>query len=298
MLWTFTQTQAVGKLRSELKRRNADAVRDIAADLEVVAARTESFLKVVDEAALPAVGDLDWGGYASLDPATRRIAYDLDEPTIDRRSGAALPFARLMLGARTMHEWGHLAADAGWVPQGAAGAECNARLAAELDAALREAPQVLHLLTADDLDALCHPAPDSAEAGLPVVPGLPDPLTPGGGLVRLMFSRISDFQANLVAAALIPADEMETYVRYNVRWRGGEYLPEALWRLLIRNLYEFQYLRFACLDDPERYFRNATGIEAELVESRVVSTERLSALLAATTAVCDSFAIDRARVRC
>ena len=36
---------------------------------------------------------------------------------MERLHGPPLPYARAMLGARTVHEWAHLAVEAGWVPR-------------------------------------------------------------------------------------------------------------------------------------------------------------------------------------
>ena len=63
---------------------------------------------------------------------------------MERLHGPALPYARAMVGARTVHEWAHLAVDAGL---GAADrrratsiARCAPRWRAELDAAIAAAP--------------------------------------------------------------------------------------------------------------------------------------------------------------
>ena len=76
--------------------------------------------------------------------ARRLLAYNLDEPGIDRRHGPALPYARAMLGARAVHEWAHLAVDAGWVPLAVPAATFEHRLgalAAQLDAVVARAPE-------------------------------------------------------------------------------------------------------------------------------------------------------------
>ena len=76
----------------------------------------------------------------------RLLAYNLDEPGIDRLHGPALPYARAMLGARTVHEWAHLAVDAGWVPLAVPAAELAQRvaaLAARLEALIAAAPNAI-----------------------------------------------------------------------------------------------------------------------------------------------------------
>ena len=79
-------------------------------------------------------------GYTYLHAERRLVAYNLHEPGMERLHGPPLPFAREMVGARTAHEWAHLADAAGL---GAAHrvarasiARCARALAAELDATI------------------------------------------------------------------------------------------------------------------------------------------------------------------
>ena len=61
---------------------------------------------------------------------------------MERLQGPPLPFEREMLGARTAHEWAHLADAAGCVPRTVSREryrELRAELAAELDAAIAAA---------------------------------------------------------------------------------------------------------------------------------------------------------------
>ncbi len=55
-----------------------------------------------------------WRRRAYLD-ASRRAVYELQQPAFDAQAGAAPPYHRLLLGARVMHEWGHLARAAKWL---------------------------------------------------------------------------------------------------------------------------------------------------------------------------------------
>ena len=74
---------------------------------------------------------------------------------MERLHGPALPYARAMLGARTAHEWAHLAVAAGWVPRTvvarASTRALRAALAAALDAAIAAAPAAVRRATAADL---------------------------------------------------------------------------------------------------------------------------------------------------
>jgi hypothetical protein len=297
VLWSADASKGVGKLRSELKRRGGAAVSDIAADLHLIAAHTRRFLQSVDASALPEPGaDIEASGYSYLGRDHQAISYNLDEPTVDRRHGPALPFARAMLGARTIHEWGHLATDAGWVPQTGSDIEVrNAALAAELEAAIDAAPEVVRMVTAQDLHALADPAPGSEEDRLPNPPGVP--ASPAGGLVRLLYSRMSDFQSNLVAAQFLATAEMETYVRQNIRQLRNEYESPAFWRMVVRHLYEFQYLRFSTIEDKREYFFRATACDRDFFATDILTPQRFDTLIAAVADICDTFAVDASRIR-
>jgi hypothetical protein len=154
-LWDPMAPERLGPLRTELKRCSGAAVLDVDADLRVVADRTRRFVGALnDPAALPPATDAEQSGYVFMHRDRGLLAYDLDEPTVDRRHGPALPFARAMLGARAIHEWAHRAVDAGWVPWSLPAAERARRLAALvalLDAAIADAPADARAVTASDL---------------------------------------------------------------------------------------------------------------------------------------------------
>ena len=125
----------------------------------VVDRHTRAFLAaVVDPGALPAPqANTFQRGYTYLHAARRLIAYNLHEPGMERLHGPPLPYAREMVGARTAHEWAHLADAAGWVPRTVSRDEYRAlreALAAELDATIAAAPAAVRRLTASDLGEL------------------------------------------------------------------------------------------------------------------------------------------------
>src|SRR5262249_29204812 len=160
----------------------------------------------------------------------------------------ALPYARAMLGARTLHEWAHLAVLAGWVPRSATENEFDAlvaELADELDAAISSAPAEVRERTAGDL------------AAVTATPGQ----RPGAALARVLLTRLPDYQANLIAMRFMALPERETYVRQNIRTLRGEYGAAQLWRMLIRYLYEFQYLRFSAVGDRRTFFLSSTWFD-------------------------------------
>jgi hypothetical protein len=283
-LWDRHATERVGPLRAELARASGAAVRDVHADLAVLDRHTRRFLAALaDPAALPAGAPAaEQRGYTYMHRERRLLAYNLDEPGIDRRHGPALPYARAMLGARAVHEWAHLAVDAGWVPLAVADGELAGRAAAlaeQLAAVVAGAPAAVQRTTADDLARL------TAAEALPV----------GAALARVLLRRMADFQSNLLAARYLDAAERETYVRQNVRTLRGEYPPARLWRMLVRYLFEFQYLRFGALADRRTFFLRSTWFDADFIDRGVLDTARFDALTAAVAAVCDCYAVDESK---
>ncbi|MBX3024240.1 hypothetical protein KF840_04940 [bacterium] len=284
ILWTPDAPARLDALRDACAGRSGVALRDIAADLAIVAARTRRILATLAAPeALPAASDAEQRGYVYMHRERGVLAYDLDEPGIDRRHGPALPFARAMLGARAVHEWAHRAVDAGYVPWALPAPEREARLAAiaaQLDAAVAAAPPGLRAATADDLAAL------TAEDG-----------TPGRALARRLVERMPDFQCNLLAQRFCDERERETYVRHNIRSLRGEIPPPRRWRLLVRYLYELQYLRFSAVSDPRRFLLASTWADADLIDCGLVTRAVFDALADAVAALCDGYAVDERRVR-
>ncbi len=280
------QTDALGTLLA-----NADgvAVRAIHDDLRIVERRTRAFLAaVIDTAALSAVAiDADQSGYSYLHRERRLIAYNLDEAGMERRHGPPLPFARAMLAARTVHEWAHLADAAGWVPRtldAARWQEAQDALAAMLDATIAVAPAAVRARTGGDLAALAR-----------------DGRSPGAALTRIVVTRLPDYRANLVARPFLDAHERETYVRHNIRTLRGEYPPEALWRMLVRYLYEYQYLgadlRLTSIADARTFLWQSTWFTDDFVTSAVLDAARFDALADGVTRLCRAHAVDGTRFR-
>jgi hypothetical protein len=200
---------------------------------------------------------------------------------MERLAGPALPYEAPMVGARTAHEWAHLADAAGFVPRTASPADwaaLRAELASMLDDTIARAPAAVRTRTAADLAALAEGRPAGVALG------------------RLLVTRMPDWRANLVARALMTDDEAETYVRHNVRGLGAQYSPEQVWRLLVRYLFEYQYLGAALglvrIADPQAYFFASTGIADELFAAGVLDEARFDDLAAIVARLCAAHAID------
>lgn len=282
--WDPAIPDRIGDLRGELERVSGAAVRDVLADLQCAAGHSRRFVAALAEPdALPPATGAEQSGYVYMHAARALLAYDLDEPTVDRRVGPALPFARAMLGARAVHEWAHRAVDAGWVPWtlgAAALAERQRAVAERLDDAIAAAPAGLRAATAADLAALRR-----------------DATSAGAGLVAVLMRRMADFQSNLLAQRFLDETERETYVRHNIRALRGEYPPAERWRMLVRYLYELQYLRFSAVADRRRFLACSTWFDADFFASGALSHERFDQLAAAVAALCDGYAVDESRFR-
>lgn len=299
IVWDPAAPGATGSLHALLKRASGAAVRDVHLDLQVIDARTRAFLAAVPEQLLaaPAAGALQ-SGYSYMHRERRLIAYNLHEPGLERLDSPALPFARAMLGARTVHEWAHLAVDAGMVPCTLDAAEWTARLlalGAELDRTIAEAAAEVRQQTQEDLAALAASPPLSWPQSVPSPRG-PLAASPGQRLARILALRLPDFQANLLAVRFLSLVERETYVRHNIRTLRGEYPPERRWRMLIRYLMEYQYLRFSGVADTRTFFVRSTWFDADFFATRALSEQRFDALVAAVARLCDAFAVDETRL--
>jgi hypothetical protein len=278
ILWDPEHPERVGALRTALKRGDAGAVRSIADDLRSIDRHTRAFLAAVAEPAALAMPapETEQGGYSYLHRERRLVAYDLDERGMERYCGPALPYARAMLGARTIHEWAHLAVDAGWVPCGAGDDELAARqsrLAALLDRVIATLPASMRTLTVQDV---------AAAGG-------------GTGLARLFLARISDYQANVLARRFLDPVEMETYIRHNIRTLRFAYPPPQLFRMLIRYLFELQYLGFSGVRDARAFLVRSTWFDADFFATGVLDEERFAALADAAAALCACYAVDETR---
>jgi len=286
ILWDPEQPDEVARVRAELAGVTRAAAERLRGDLAVVGARSRAFLdSLVEPDALPRPGpEIDQDGLAYMHRARRLVAYGLDEPGMERRREPSVPFERWMLAARTIHEWGHLAVDAGLVPvpeeRQAEFAAVQAELAGLLDALVVEAPSALRALAASELARLARTHG-----------------SPGRALVAQCLARMPDWQANLLAQRYLLPVERETYVRNNVRPLLGELGPAQLFQALARYAFEYQYLCFDPARDARGYFLACTWFGEQFLSRGLLTEARLDALLAAVGRLCRCHEVDRARFR-
>jgi hypothetical protein len=282
IVWDPEHRERLGTLRTMLKRGDAAAIAAVGGDLRVVARHTLAFrAALADPTALakPAP-ETEQSGYCYLHRDRALIAYNLEEPGMERLRGPALPYATFMLGARAVHEWAHLAVDAGWVPRVASDAEFAARrtrLADLLTAVMASMPPSVRTITARDLA-------DIGAGG-----------SPADGLVGLFLARLSDWQSNLLARRFVDDAEMETYVRHNIRTLRPSYPPTALFRMLVRYLFEYQYLSLSTVPDAATFLMRSTWFDADFIASGVLDAQRFVELADAGAALCASYAVDESR---
>jgi len=282
IVWDPDSPERVDPLASALTESPADSVDDVARDLDRIAAHTERFLAALaDPSSLPAPDPaVEQRGYTFLHRDRGILAYDLEEPGIERLRSPALPYAREMLGARAWHEWAHLAVEGGWVPRTVEDdrwRDLERDFAAHVDRIVRGSPRAVRAATASDLEQL------------------PGEGSTGARIARLFATRLSDYQANLLACRFMSLAERETYVRQNVRPLFREYAPEQLWRRLTRLLYEAQYLRFSAIADPRSYLLDTTWLRDDFLATRILREEDLDLLLSAAAALCECHDVDGSR---
>ncbi len=285
-VWDPEVPKGIERLCSELSGSTAAAARSLRADWSVVDARSRSFLdSLLRPQDLPAAGPgLDQSGLCYMRRERRLIAYNVHEPGMKRLQEPAPPFERWMLGARTIHEWGHLAVDAGYVPvppsRESAFRSAREELGELLDSIAADAPAPLRAHAANHLAAL------ERRAG-----------TVGRALVASLIARMSDWQSNLLAQRYLTREERETYARNNVRCLLRELDSTQLFEALARYAFEVQYLAFSAVARPWEYFLASTWFAEQFLARGVLSESRLERLLALVGELCRCHEIDEARFR-
>lgn len=278
-LWDPRTAEATADVREAISGIGERPARSLIEDLRTVSGVTERFFDGVRGAAdlrVPAQSIEESGGvYVHHD--RKILAYALEQPGFQPLREEAPPYYRMLLAARAMHEWGHLAVTDGVVriaperrgEHNAARAEVGARL----ERIAREASPEARPLMQQELRAL---------------------LEEGTSLSDLPFARVEDYQANLLMRRLLPPGPLGAYVRANVRSLAAEDI--GLLRKLARYAYEAQYLGLVGLADPWGYLASSTYFLEEYVLAGVTSEESAKALLDAVGKACACYEVDEARL--
>lgn len=280
-LWTPEHDDPI-RVRNVLAGAPEAAVASIHADLRVVDARSRDFLSRVDDVtALPThCAVLETGGGAYVDAARRAVVYEIQQPAFDARAGIAPPYHRLLLGSRVMHEWGHIAHTAKIVhlpeERRAEYRAARAELGKRFMALLAGVPPQLQA---------------AVEAELQTIE--PQPGERASALARKTLARVGDYLANLMSARLIPGEEMQAYVRTNVRHHLDEQL--GLVAELARYAYEVHYLDLVGL--PRSYFYATSRFTDQFIATGILRADDVERLFDAAGRVLACYAIDTARLR-
>jgi hypothetical protein len=247
-------------------------------DLDVISKHTRAFLAALEDPdTLPAPHDLEQEAGTYIHESRKLIAYDVRHPAMNRLREPSPPFERWMLGARTLHEWGHLAVDAGMV-------RVPPREMAAFADAQRQARELIDRLIAEASPTLQKVAAEEAKL-------LGGTASPGEALFATLMGRMDDFQANVLARRFLAPEEMETYARANVITLAQQ-AGVGPWLKLVRHAYEFQYLRLGMLEEPFVYFTERVWFSQHFVQAGIVSAEGAHDLFEAVSRVCDCYAVD------
>jgi hypothetical protein len=279
-LWSPKHEDPI-RVQRMLAEAGDNAIASIHADLHIIDQRSRQFLsRVRDVESLPThCSVLESGDGTYVDAARRAVVYELQQPAFDARAGAAPPYHRLLLGARVMHEWGHIAHTAKilHLPEErrteytAARTELGERFA-EVVAAI---PGPLRGSVDEELNSI-----ESRRAELPKA------------LARKTLARVGDYLANMMSVRLIPLEEMQAYVRTNVRHHLDEHL--GLVSELARYAYEVHYLDLVGMS--RSYFYGTSRFPDYFIQTGIVSADDAEALFDAAGRVLACYAIDESRL--
>jgi hypothetical protein len=279
-LWSPDAPKDAARLRAALAGLEPDAAESLREDLATVSRVTHKIEKALGDQPLVEVShEVEEGGAVYVRPDLRRVVYELEQSAFDARLDVAPPFHRALLAARVAHEWGHLSHESGIV--------CvpNARRDEHDDAVsvlidryvdvVRALPARVEEEARRELDAM------GAHRGRP--------RSWGEALASTTLARIGDYAANAFARRFCEPEELEAYVRVNVR----HHLNEGVGPLgqLVRHAIEVQYLAIGSDQRRLEYFFSTSWFVPVFVESGVFAAPLVEAVFAATAAVCDCYEV-------
>jgi hypothetical protein len=287
VLWDPEQPSDTRALAQRFKGLGEAPAAGIRRDLQLIHDRSRAFLDALkDPGSLPEpTEEVDQEGGTYIHTQRGMIAFDVEQQAswVPLRE-ATPPYQRLLLAARTVHEWGHLADESGLISIPAenqdAAQEARAELAAAFDDVVQKAPP---------------PVRSWAEARLPEILGASGGRI-GEALADYALRRLPDFAANRLMTHFLEPAELESYLRVNVRTHAEEGIDP--FQLLARHAVEYQYLRLSRgLEDPMTYFLELTGVDRVLIQGGLLTLGQLEAILDATWKACECYVVDAGRFR-
>jgi hypothetical protein len=284
-LWDPSERHPKRALREGLDGLTPEAEQSLREDLATVDRVSRQSKSVFRElAALPrASHEVEHDGFVYLRADSLRVVYELEQSAFHPCREPAPPFHRRLLAARVAHEWGHLAHEAGWI-----------RVAPARRAAYRAATDEL----ARAYDEVVRALPDrvAAEAREELAAmGARDARDAGPALARATLARIGDWAANLFSRRICAPEELEAYVRVNVRHHLSEGLGPL--QMLVRHAIEAQYLSLGGDADRLGYFFETSWFAPLFIDSAVFSRTSARAVFDATARACACYELDDARFR-
>ncbi len=282
-VWDPSSPNHLGPLKNAIPRTDARCAASMIADLTVMADRTGAFLaKVRDPAGLPASsGAVDAGDGVWVVPARRLLAYALVQRGLRPTEEPAPPLWRWLLAARAAHEWAHLAEDAGWVAVPEHRREEHASALKEVDGAFQRI-----------IDGAA-PVFAAVAAGEASKSGAAAGASPAATFTRMVFARVGDWRANLLAREILPPEELWAYARQNARTHAQSGLgPFAQ---LARHAIEVHYLALAGAEDPAGALFASTFFADHFVAAGLADEARVRELFAASGRALACWEIDRSR---
>jgi len=91
------------------------------------------------------------------------------------------------------------------------------------------------------------------------------------------------------------------YVRHNIRTLRAEYPAPLLWRMLVRYLFEYQYLGpalgFTRIEDTRSFFLSSTWFADDFLATGILDERRFDTLADAVARLCACHAVDASRLR-
>lgn len=280
-VWDPDRADEVDGLRVILEGIPSRAAESLIEDWSLIDRCSHAFLDALvdpDDLELPSDA-LDQEGGIYIHSKRKIIAYCLAQPGLKTLAEEAPPYHRMLVEARTIHEWGHLAVDAGMVvvPKHLEGSHEQARrkLLEIFDEIVASAPDDQRAIADREVELL-------AREGL--------------RLGDMPLQRVGDYQANVLARTFLSVGEMESYIRANVRplideKEIGPYLR------LARHAYEYQYLLLSGIEDPFRYLVSSTWFAEEVFETGIVTEAKARELFGTVTALFECYEVDTTRIR-
>ena len=276
-IWDCEQPESIDQVGAAIEGFTEAAAKSLCDDLAVVSDRTLTFLEALNDLdTLPHHGEeVEQENDIFLHENRRLIVYSLEQPGLDTRREPSPPYHRLLVGARTMHEWGHLACDGGFAgldPEKNDEHEATLNeLGALLDAVIENAPEAFAKQVQAEFD------PASLRSM-------------GQSMARAQLGRMQDYLSNKIAQRLLPTEEMEAYVRANVKTLAQE--RRSMIGKLPRYAYEYQYLGFSKMADPRRYFFETTWFAQHYFETGLMTRDQAEQMLDLMSRVCACYRVD------